>query len=219
MDAKRTLPVCTLSLLLAAVILVGCTPAGTSGTQSSLTAMPGGSGVPTSSPQRDWQTYTDPLFSFRLDVPAILAVVMNNRSPGGAEHSIRWQYLPSGGPPSISQQAFTETTIDVLATTGTPGNTYPCPAGTPITVGPDIPAYQAEELTPPPTPTPGHGASGFAPHIEAALVTGGVYITITLTGSNSYLQEHFLDRYGAIWQHILNSFVPGPAVPNTHPCG
>jgi hypothetical protein len=181
--------------------------------------------TPTSTPaivaHGEWETYTDALFGFRLDFPAGIGITVVYQYNG--EDDLLWNYDSRNGPPPPDLAPAAEIGGEIFASTGTgkPSHTlrpdgppYPCAQGTPVTIGSGITAYQNETYTDP-TPVPGHGAIP-GPSIEVNLETGGVYLSIFMYGSD---RDHFLARYGAIWQHMLDSFVPGPPVPNGHPCG
>jgi hypothetical protein len=220
MDAKRQLTSSALALLLAAVILTGCTPAGTTSAQNSPTSTTTAqatvtpTSTPTSAVHGDWQTYTDVTFGFRLDVPAILALY--HPKDTGGYYTLAWAYNQTQGSPPSGQALFAEVEIYVnVADSFINGAPNPCTEGTPTTIGSGITGYEEDSLdAPPPPPGAGHGEGGFDVNLATG---GGVYFHIYLIGTAP--KESFRARYSAIWKHILNSFVPGPAVPNTHPCG
>jgi hypothetical protein len=227
MYRKRRLPGCTLVLLLAMVILAGCGVGGTTSTQPSPTATATtrvsatptaeASGTPTTTIHGNWQTYTDAKYGFRLDVPAILSLSFPVVPTSGPDDSyVSWQYDPSKGSPPSDQALFAEVTVNVHATdTLTDGRPNPCTVGRHITIGSGVKAYEDDNPNYP-TPAPGGGASS-PQGLDVNVATGGVYLEISLFANPP--TGTLMTRYGAIWQHILNSFVPGPPVPNTHPCG
>lgn len=49
-------------------------------------------------------------------------------------------------------------------------------------------------------------------------VTGGVYVSLSLGAGGQPNASAYWAAYGPIWQHILASFVAGPAT-GAHPCG
>jgi hypothetical protein len=216
--------------LLGLLLLSGCTTASSAGLQTSPTtpaATPAGStatqGPSPTPPTRvhgDWQTYTDLLFGFQLDVPTTFSLAVLRQ--GNREDDLVWMYNQAIGPLPSSQTALAQAALELVAADGTnppssrsllPPGPYACRVGTPITIGAGTTAYQQESYTNP-TPPPGDGAIPL-PSISVNMETGGVYLYLVLFGPE---RTHFLDAYGPSWQHILNSFVPGPAVPNGHPC-
>lgn len=220
MRVQRRLPGSALVFLLS-TLLAGCSLSGAPATQTSPTdtattaaSATTAPATPTSAPQGDWQTYTDATYGFHLDVPSILSLG-SLPDKNAASFSLLWRYSsPNQAPPN--QALFAETSVNVYVTdTLTDGSANPCTKGTRITIGSGVTAYEDDSLDFP-TPAPGGGAAG-AGGLDVNVATGGVYLHITLYGN--YPRETFRQRYGAIWQHILNSFVPGPAVPNGNPCG
>jgi hypothetical protein len=127
-----------------------------------------------------------------------------------------WAYNFGAGLPPKDQALFTEVSLTLFASI-TGG--HPCTQGKPITIGSGVTAYEDDSLDAP-TPPPGDGARGPG-GLDANWEAGGVYFHMNLIATSGTPLSHaaFRARYGAIWQHILNSFVPGPPVPNTHPCG
>jgi hypothetical protein len=221
MQGTKHLPGHALALLLATMLLAGCSPAGAISNQPGSTATQ--APTATSTPQRDWQTYVDPTFGFHLDIPAILSLNTIPNANDSTQTGVFWAYTPSLGAPPASQEVFAEVRIDLAATTN-PGRNYPCTQGTPITIGSGVPAYEDDTLDFSP-PTSGQGGAHGVGGLNVQVVTGGVLILIGLE-SGGWLANPpirsasaFRARYGAIWQHILNSFLPGPAVPDGHPCG
>ncbi|HEY7351097.1 MAG TPA: hypothetical protein VH599_22500 [Ktedonobacterales bacterium] len=218
MRVKNHLPDGALALLLATLFLAGCDALGTTSAQPSptATATTEASASPTPSIHGDWQTYTDPKYGFHLDVPALLSISFPVAPSGPDDSYVSWQYDPSKGPPPSGQALFAEITVGYHATdTLTGGNPNPCTVGRRITIGSGVTAYEDDNPNYP-TPAPGGGASG-PQGLDVNVVTGGVYLEISLFANPP--TGTLRTRYGAIWQHILNSFVPGPPVPNTHPCG
>ncbi len=224
-----------LALLLVLLMLADCgvsktastqpSPSPTSSTQvsaspgASLTATPRLVGTPTIIVHGDWQTYIDPRYGFHLDVPALLSISFPAPTilPSGPDDDyISWQYDTSQGPPPSDQALFAEITVYVYATdTLRAGEPNPCTIGEHITIGSGVTAYEADNPDYP-TPAPG-GVAGGPGMLLVNVATGGVYMQIILNANPP--TGTMRTRYGAIWQHILNSFVPGPPVPGTHPCG
>jgi hypothetical protein len=226
MQGKKLLSGCAVALL-AVMLLAGCGVDGTASATSSPTAsaQPSPTATATAQPSPtpttiihgDWQTYIDAKYGFHLDAPAILSFSYSAPSGSGPDDSyVSWKYDLSKGPPPSDQDLFAEITVNVHATdTLTNGNSNPCTIGRRITIGSGVTAYEDDNPNYP-TPVPGGGATG-PEGLDVNVMTGGVYLEISLFANppTGTLET----RYGAIWQHILNSFVPGPAVPNRHPCG
>jgi hypothetical protein len=217
MWVTRQLPGGALALLLIALILASCDAGSTTSTRPSpTTAAPAkASATPTTTPQNDWQTYIDATYGFRLEVPAILQTTLPPNT--GDKHYTFWQYNFAEGPPPKDQAIFAEVSVTLFASV-TGG--HPCTQGTAITIGSGVIAYEDDSLDAPTPTLPGNGASGPG-GLDVNFETGGVYFHISLLADTGTPLTHdaFRARYGPIWQHILNSFVPGPPVPNTHPCG
>lgn len=220
MSRQGRAPGLRLGILLVALLLAGCNAGSTASTQPSptsatsgipqTTATSGISGTPTVIVHGDWQTYIDGNYGFHLDVPAILTLSFPPST--SANHYILWQYDFGKGQPPQDQALFAEVSVMVFASTKGP---YPCTQGSPLTIGSGVTAYEDDSLDAP-TPTPGGGDTGMG-GLDVNLATGGVYLHISLDGHPP--KDTFRARYETIWQHILNSFVPGPPVPDGHPCG
>lgn len=171
--------------------------------------------TPTSQAQSEWSTYTNPHYGFRLDVPAILTMTLDQTAPDQT-FSGQWQYNLAAGPAPVSQAVFAETVVDVFASTQ---GSRPCTQGSPTTIGSGVHAYIGDTFGTP-TPIPGHGAAG-PPQLFANVAVHGLYIGISLSGSDTATyasRDAFLARYGAIWQSILASFTPGAFSSPTNPC-
>ncbi len=224
---------CALALVLGTFLLTGCRahpaasaqrpPSPTSSTQvnaspgASLTATPRLVGTPTIMVHGDWQTYIDGKYGFHLDVPAILTLAFPQKVISDPDSSlVAWSYDSlMRGQPAADQAIFSEIEVVIYATdtrpVGFPSNA--CTQGTPITIGSGVTAYEDDSLDAPPSSGGARGEGG----LDVNLATGGVFLHITLYGSSP--KETFRARYGTIWQHILNSFVPGPPVPpDPHLC-
>lgn len=169
----------------------------------------------TPTPLADWHTYTFPEQDFQVDLPAVLAPQHALFFNGGAGESIDWTYQQA---PVVSplREIAAGTLVRIQYSTAIT-DTNLCPtAGTPITVGPSLPARQETDV--PPT---ANGPAVAYLYVHASLVTGGEAIRIELQGQGP--PETFFVRYGAMWQHILASFAPIPPQPGqapltTHPC-
>lgn len=219
-----------LGFLLVAALLAGCNAGSTASTRASPSSTPAGTQpttastpIPTTIAHGEWQTFTDLQFGFSLDVPTAFSLYVLRQ--WGREDDFLWNYNSSNGSLPPDQAALSQAQIQIFAADGTnkpsstsllPAGPYHCTSGTPLTIGSGITAYQQETFTYP-TPTPGQGGATGGPSISVNLEKGGVYLNISLNGHPP--SETFLTRYGASWQHILNSFVPGPAAPSGHPCG
>ncbi|HEU5440354.1 MAG TPA: hypothetical protein VFU88_13770 [Ktedonobacterales bacterium] len=203
-----------LGVLLCCASLAAC--GGSTVTQSATvpTAAPA-TPTPTSQTESEWRTYTNPHYGFRLDVPAVLTMTLNQTAPDQT-FSGQWQYNLAAGPAPAAQAIFAETVVNVFASTQ---GTRPCKQGSPTNIGAGVRAYVGDTFGTP-TPAPGHGVGG-PPQLFANAVVNGLYVGISLSGSDTDTyasRDAFLARYGAIWQAILASFAPGSFSSSTNPC-
>lgn len=159
---------------------------------------------PTNTPPPEWQVYHDPQFGFSLEVPGVLSQLLQGGNASGT--NITYQYDVTNGTPSAGVGVAAEMTIQISATTAGPNA---CTIGTPTTIGQGATAYVQIDLS-------GKLEGGNPFRVAARILSGGVFIEIQVAGQVK--PADFMARYGAIWQHILDSFVPGPPVLNTHPC-
>lgn len=223
---QRFFPGYICALLLLALVLVSCEESRTVNQPVSVSPIVSTVATPVPTPavfvHGDWQTYTDALFHFRIEIPSILTFTVYRQS--GEEDDLGWINFTTGDSLPPAQAMLHGVSVEIFAATGanTPSTQsflsagpYPCSQGTPVKIGSGLTAYQQESYTSP-IITPGE-ANGPPPDpfIKVNLETGGIYLMILLQGPD---RQQFLKTYGATWRHILASFEPGPAVPNTHPC-
>jgi hypothetical protein len=154
-----------------------------------------------------FQTITDPTFGFRLDIPASMTQngSQQNSSDGGGVST--W----NGTLPTVQEALDIE--IDT-ATEGLPAQS--CATGKPITIGPGLPGYE-QDVFAQPTPIPQPNSGAITASVIATVVVHGLFVAIRLDGSPP--NGTFMDRYGAIWRHMLASFRPGAFVSAGNPCG
>lgn len=195
------------ALLLLLSALAGCafTSNPAVGNQPTVAASPTTLALPTSTPPPEWQVYHDPRFGFSVEVPGVLSKLLQGNDPSST--SVTYQYDVTNGTPSAGAGVTAEMIIQISATITGPNT---CTVGTPTTVGQGTTAYVQIDLSGKP-----EGGNPF--RVAARILSGGVFIEIQVAAQGQ--PANFMARYGAIWQHILDSFVPGPPVPNTHPCG
>lgn len=182
--------------------LVGCAVA--PGTPT--TASPSPTATPIVVDGVRFQTISDPTFGFHLDIPANM--VHNGTQPNASDGGVisAWNgYYPTP-----------DDAIEVYVVTATSGvSPADCAAGAPITIGPGLPGYEQDWFAQPlPTPPPNGAAENW--QVSASLVSNGVYISIELLGLPP--DATFMQRYGAIWSHMLASFTPGPNTRAGNPC-
>ena len=190
-----------LLLALLALTLTGCAT-GSTGGQSSGTATVSASPTATAIIVDGvrYQRVTDTMFGFQLDIPA------------DATHTQSQTLSQTNGDSNQWDNASGREIIFGGATTGI----YPnqCPqvilGAKVVTVGPGITGYQQDTLTVGSHPSGGVGG----PSISVEFVSNGSLISFSLAGPMP--RDTFLQRYGAIWQHMLASFTPGSYV-NPHP--
>jgi hypothetical protein len=159
--------------------------------------------IPTSTPAPEWVTYTVQ-GDARIDIPGVLQL---DRSSAPVGHGILgWhddQYPLQQDHPVAAEVIIT---LDAAVVTD---EMFPCRSGTRITVGPGITGYQSDNTT---LIT---AANCFAPpppgEVRAFWITAGVCYQLRMSGGYaSASAQTFMTRYGAIWRHLLASFVPPP---------
>jgi hypothetical protein len=198
-------------LVLMSLALSGC--AGTPAASATVTSSP--MTAPTSTatqaaPSSEWQRYTDAKFGFRVEVASYLT--KSGPDPfnyegvkilfmsSGAEHG--WEqayiYVDPAPPQSLCTSALT---------------------GEKVSVGPGLTGYQRFREAVPPLGGGGGGAdtpSGDIPYMELFVVASGVLMQFQLGGAPP--ATAYTARYGAQWQHLLATFVPGPPYAGAHAC-
>jgi hypothetical protein len=161
-------------------------------------------------PSSEWQRYTDAKFGFRAEVAAYLT--KSGPDPfnyegvkilfmsSGAEHG--WEqayiYVDPAPPQSLCTSVLT---------------------GEKVSVGPDLTGYQRFRESVPPPGGGGGGAdnpSAETPYMELFVVASGVLMQFQLSGEPP--ATAYTTRYGAQWQHLLATFVPGPPYTGAHAC-
>jgi hypothetical protein len=194
--------------LLLVVVLAGCDSGGPRSATSSPTEMPVPSATSTPPIPQDWQTYTDPKFGFKLDIPGVLSS-QGISQPDANTSAASWQYNPQKVSAQPNQADIAQAQVSVLALTKPVTN---CARGTAITVGQGIAATQFDNLSPNAQP----GPDGYHPEMVAYFSNGGVYTFISLQGPSP--RETFHQRYDTVWQHMLASFVSGPHLSDKNWC-
>lgn len=179
--------------------------------------MPTATGVP--SDTLNWSTIQID-GAFRIDMPRVLACphgfFINDFSGTGCDFTY-------AGAPLATPLAQVEAQAQVAILYSTKITDHPiCPvAGLPLSFGPYTPGGPVvqgrQETNAPPTPT--DTTAGTGPYVQFSVVLNGLAIRVQLSALGP--SETFFARYGAIWQHMVNSFAPLPhAVQQpTHPCG
>jgi hypothetical protein len=155
-------------------------------------------------------TYTVPARASRIDIPGVLQLARSSAPEG---HGIvGWHDDQYPFPPDHPVAAEVDITLDAAVVTD---QTFPCRGGTRITVGPGITGYQSDGFSSTSTP----GGCGFeGPVINAFWITAGACYDLHMVANYSGPQG-FMTRYGAIWQHMLASFVPpSPPAPGESTC-
>jgi hypothetical protein len=165
--------------------------------------------TPTRSPAPQWVTHTVTLEagatprSYKIDMPGALDRGMGSGPEGHTEVSFHY-----GGDYPADHPVVSEMYIYIDASVVT-DSTVTCRTGAKITVGPGITGYQADSTNDTCDGTP-------PPAVRAFWIASGVCYLMRVAGMYSGPQD-FNTRYGAIWQHILASFVPSapPAAGDT----
>lgn len=154
-----------------------------------------------------FKTITDPTFGFHLDIPADMVENGSQQNPtdGGGITAFNGTYPTAQD--ALGLQIST-------ATNGLPSGS--CNSGTPITVGSGLPGYE-QDIFAQPTPVPQHNSGAVTSSVVATVVANGLFVAIRLDGIPP--DDTFMQRYGAIWRHILASFTPGAFVNPHTPCG
>jgi hypothetical protein len=171
--------------------------------------------APTSTPAPQWLTHVEALHdpgarTYRIDVPGVLECSLSSAPP---EHDILPCNYPSGAqlPPQHPLAAEVAIALDAAWVSD---QWFPCRDGRRIVVGPGITAYESDNLTL--TAAGNCFEPPFAPEIRAFWVAGGVCYQLRMEGNSP--AQTFLARYGAIWRHMLASFVPAPAASSGAAC-
>jgi len=166
---------------------------------------------PTSTPAPEWLTHVEALHdagahAYRIDLPGVLVCSLSSAPP---EHDILPCAYPSDAQLPPQHPLAAEVTIELDAAWVRDQN-FPCRGGRRIVVGAGITAYESDNLTltapgncfdPPP-----------ASEIRAFWVWGGLCYQLRMYAGSP--AQTFLARYGAIWRHMLASFVPAAAASN-----
>ncbi len=212
LGSHRRLALLTVSLTLLLAGVTACGPVQTQNTQPQQpTQTPAAVASATATvilvDGTPFKTYADPTFGFHLDIPATM--VVNGSQPD-----------PSDGGGITAFNGTYPTAQDALvlqistATTGLPAAS--CNAGTPITIGSGLPGYE-QDIFAQPTPVPQPNSGAVTSSVLATVVVNGLFVAIRLDGIPP--DDTFMQRYGAIWRHILTSFTPGAFVNPRNPCG
>lgn len=202
-----------LALLCACLCLAACAPLATT-TAATATASPTPTPPPTATPAPEWVVYTDPKYGFKIAVPAALWADPQLQPPPQSGSSYV-QYIYRGmenGQTSPVGILFAPIDGLALYASTTPAQ---CDLhGTSVRVGAGITGYQSDTFTNPPT-----GTGAYAPGGSVSFVTGGLYVSIFVGANTTHSKSDYWTTFGPVWQHMLASFVPGPAIPGAHPCG
>ena len=200
----------TLSLAVLAAGFVGCALPQTHAQSPQTTATPSASASPTATSiivdGIPFQTITDPAFGFHLDIPASMTQNGSQPNPSDGGGVSTW----NGTVPTIQEDLDIE--IDT-ATKGLPAQS--CATGKPITIGPGLPGYE-EDAFAQPTPIPQPNSGAITSSVSASVVVHGLFVAVRLDGTPP--NATFMDRYGAIWRHMLASFSPGAFTSSGNPC-
>ncbi|HLY29744.1 MAG TPA: hypothetical protein VKQ36_01830 [Ktedonobacterales bacterium] len=188
-------------------LLSGCGSGGTAGATQTKTPTPEANSA-TATPHTvdgvQYMTYTDPTYGFQIDLPAYLDQVIQPNIGSGGSVTTMWSNVFA----TQDEVVGVDITTKLVAT-----KTITCQTGRPITVGPGLPGCEIDTyLQPTPPPIQNSGTPG-TNSVSAEFIANGVEIGIMLGGDPPVAT--FLQRYGAIWQHMLASFKPGPPVTPT----
>jgi hypothetical protein len=152
-----------------------------------------------------WQVYADTQFGFHVEVASYLTRTGPQpwNAPGeyvefevsNAAHGWEqaWVYVDPQASGSVCAQDL---------------------SGDAVTVGSGLTGYQHFVAMIPTPPTGGGGTN--SPHMELSFLASGTLIMFKLWGDPPAVT--FSARYGNQWQHLLASFIPGPAYPGGHAC-
>jgi hypothetical protein len=201
-------------VLLLLVILLVSSACGVSATASSTptttalptTTLPTKAPTPTRSPAPEWVTHTlklpegsatpTPTRTYKIDMPGALDLGMGSGPSGHANVGFHYGTdYPADHPVAYEMNIG----IDASVVTD---SYVTCRTGAKITVGPGITGYQADS-----TNDTCDGA--LPPAVRAFWIASGVCYLMRVDVPAPYSgPQDFNTRYGAIWQHILASFVP-----------
>lgn len=204
----------TFALLCACLCLAACAPSATASASPTATMPP----APTATPAPDWQAYTDPRFGFKVAIPAALWVDPSMQPPqqSSTDSFVQFVYHDTGSRQTSQLASLFYLTggVNVYASTAP---TRCQLQGTSVRVGDGITGYRFDNFTQP------AAAGATVPGGSVSFVTGGLYVNIFLSPSSSFLtangEGQYWTSYGPVWQHILASFIPGPAIAGGRPCG
>ncbi len=199
----RVVPLLLVCLLVGSACGVGAAASSTPTTTALPTAaLPTKAPTPTRTPAPQWVTHTVKLESgatprtYKIDMPGALDSGMGS---GPAGHTFVSFHYDSDYP--ADHPVADEMTIYIDASVVTDGY-LTCRTGAKITVGPGITGYQADSTNDTCDGTP-------PPAVRAFWIASGVCYQMRVAVPAPYSgPQDFNTRYGAIWQHILASFVP-----------
>ena len=207
--ATLTTTLTTLTLCLS-LLVAGCAssgaPAGARTTSvGTPTHAPSSPTVITSPATPGWSQFSDPTYGFVTQYPN--DATFNGPPPQGLVSSDGWLI-------TNPQNSADDASLEVSATPQPDASL--CAHyrdGKPVMVAGDITGYEQDTLNAP-TPPPGAAAQ---PQITVLFSHGGLFYIITLTAAPP--GETVLQRWGAVWGHILATFQPGQGPASAHPCG
>lgn len=163
----------------------------------------------------DWQRFTDPKFGFTLEAPGVFWVDPNAQPHvlSATDSATLFVYRPTiGSTPSPTTRLLAASGgLFIYASTAP---TRCALQGTPVPIGRNqsITGYRYDSLAPTPY------ADSAARWGGVRFVAGGVYVSLFIGAGGQPNSSAYWAAYGPTWQHILASFVAGPAT-GAHPCG
>jgi len=149
-----------------------------------------------------WSQYRDATYGFVAQFPTNATI---NAAPAqGTTRLTSWRFVNP-------QDAADTATLEVTATTQ--ANTGLCSqytSGKPVTVAGGVTGYQQDNLS------ASSSSTTAQPQVAVVIVHGGLLTIITLTGQSP--ASTFMQRWGAVWSHILATFQPGVGPIGAQPC-
>lgn len=209
------------ALMFLGLALGACTPAATVRVSPTATATtpPAPGATPASTPVPDWQGFTDPTFGFTLEMPGVFWVDPNAQprllSATDSATLFVYRELAAGESASPTARLLAASGGLFISYASTAPPAAPCRARPCRSARARARASWAIGTT----PWPPRRRAGLPRWKEECGSSRAACTSASPLGAGGQpTASAYWAAYGPIWQHILASFVAGPAT-GAHPCG